>query len=76
MSLPQDFVSALDVEDYIGCSSVHGVGPCIAVFDSIREDGLHMANVYPAPLFSRSQMRRLVIHAMELLHGAIASARS
>lgn len=70
------FSESLGVEDYIGCSSVHGVGPCFAIFDSIREDGLHMANVYPAPLFSRSQMTALVKSMMKFLKGAIEDSRS
>lgn len=50
----------LGLEDYIGCSSVHGVGPSIAVFDTIRDDQLDSALVYPAPLHSRDQMEGIV----------------
>ncbi|CAI7891908.1 unnamed protein product [Closterium sp. NIES-53] len=32
----QRFVESLGVEDYVGCSSVHGVGPCFAIFDSLQ----------------------------------------
>eukprot|EP00475_Leptophrys_vorax_P037816 TRINITY_DN6572_c0_g1_i2.p1 TRINITY_DN6572_c0_g1~~TRINITY_DN6572_c0_g1_i2.p1 ORF type:complete len:146 (-),score=12.74 TRINITY_DN6572_c0_g1_i2:102-539(-) len=64
------FVDRLGVEDYVGCSSVHGVGPCLAIFDSLREDGLHLSNVYSTPLFSHSLMRQLVTKMMELLQAA------
>ncbi|XP_073135450.1 uncharacterized protein [Henckelia pumila] len=50
----------LGVEDYIGCGSVHGVGPSIAFFDTIRDGELDCACVYPAPLHSREQMSELV----------------
>ncbi|CAL0310526.1 unnamed protein product [Lupinus luteus] len=48
------------VEDYMGCASVHGVGPSIAIFDTIREGKLDCIFVYPAPLHSREQMQDLV----------------
>lgn len=47
------------VEDYMGCASVHGVGPSIAVFDTIRDGSLDCVCVYPAPLHSREQMQEL-----------------
>ncbi|XP_010520704.1 PREDICTED: uncharacterized protein LOC104799759 [Tarenaya hassleriana] len=48
------------VEDYLGCSSVHGVGPSIAVFDTMRDGCLDCMCVYPSPLHSRDQMQGLV----------------
>ncbi|OIW11362.1 hypothetical protein TanjilG_19618 [Lupinus angustifolius] len=48
------------VEDYMGCASVHGVGPSIAIFDTIRDGRLDCICVYPAPLHSREQMIELV----------------
>ncbi|XP_061353444.1 uncharacterized protein LOC133298205 [Gastrolobium bilobum] len=48
------------VEDYMGCASVHGVGPSIAIFDTIRDGSLDCVCVYPAPLHSREQMQELV----------------
>lgn len=50
----------IGVEDCIGCASVHGVGPSIAIFDAIRDGGLDCACVYPTPLHSREQMQQLV----------------
>jgi len=51
---------AIGLEDYMGCSSVHGVGPSLAVFDTIRNGALDCACVYPAPLHSRKQMQELI----------------
>lgn len=48
------------VEDYMGCASVHGVGPSIAIFDTIRDGSLDCVCVYPAPLHSREQMQDVV----------------
>ncbi len=50
----------LGLEDYMGCASVHGVGPSIAIFDTIRDGLLDCVCVYPAPLHSREQMQELV----------------
>ncbi|KAA8518562.1 hypothetical protein F0562_016036 [Nyssa sinensis] len=50
----------IGLEDYLGCSSVHGVGPSIAIFDTIRDGQLDCACVYPSPLHSREQMQELV----------------
>lgn len=48
------------LEDYIGCGSVHGIGPSIAFFDTIRDGQLDCVCVYPSPLHSRDQMLDLV----------------
>ncbi|XP_030441299.1 uncharacterized protein LOC115663442 [Syzygium oleosum] len=50
----------IGVGDYIGCASVHGVGPSIAFFDTIRDGELDCACVYPSPLHSREQMQKLI----------------
>ncbi|KAI4300499.1 hypothetical protein L6164_033870 [Bauhinia variegata] len=48
------------IEDYMGCASVHGVGPSIAIFDTVRDGCLDCVCVYPTPLHSREQMQELV----------------
>ncbi|KAK4755218.1 hypothetical protein SAY87_008975 [Trapa incisa] len=60
------------LEDYIGCSSVHGAGPSIAFFHTVRNGQLDCACVYPSPLHSREQitkfvddMRRILINCDE-----------
>ncbi|CAK9159827.1 unnamed protein product [Ilex paraguariensis] len=50
----------IGLEDYIGCASVHNVGPSIAIFDTIRDGELDCACVYPSPLHSREQMLELI----------------
>nr|CAD1825869.1 unnamed protein product [Ananas comosus var. bracteatus] len=62
-----DLQKALGVEDYVGCASVHGVGPSIAVFDTIRDEQLDCACVYPAPLHSRKQIEGVVEHMKRIL---------
>lgn len=48
------------VEDYVVCSSVHGIGPNIAIFNTIRGGELDCACVYPSPLYSRKRMLELI----------------
>lgn len=48
------------LKDFIGCASIHGVGPSVAVFDTIRDGKLDCVFVYPAPLHSRQQMQHFV----------------
>lgn len=62
-----DLHQEIGLEDYIGCSSVHGVGPSIAVFDTIRNGRLDCACVYPTPLHSREQMQDLIDHMKKIL---------
>lgn len=50
----------IGLEDYIGCSSVHGVGPSIAIFDTLRDGQLDCACVYPSPLHCEEQMQKLI----------------
>ncbi|KAL1541392.1 hypothetical protein AAHA92_25620 [Salvia divinorum] len=57
---PNKLKEAMGFEDFIGCASVHGVGPSIAVFDTIRRGALDCAFVYPFPLFSREQMNDFI----------------
>ncbi|KAL9150166.1 hypothetical protein ABFS82_12G151900 [Erythranthe guttata] len=51
---------AIGLEDFIGCASVHGIGPSIAIFDTIRDGALDCACVFPFPLHSREQMQELI----------------
>lgn len=57
----------LGVEDYEGCASVHGVGPSIAIFDTVRDGCLNCACVYPSPLHSREQMQDLMDRMKSIL---------
>ncbi|XP_050383600.1 uncharacterized protein LOC126800298 [Argentina anserina] len=61
----------LGLEDYEGCASVHGVGPSLAIFDSIRDGGLNCACIYPSPLHSREQMQDLMDHMKSILVEAV-----
>uniref|UniRef100_A0A7N0THJ1 Phthiocerol/phthiodiolone dimycocerosyl transferase C-terminal domain-containing protein n=1 Tax=Kalanchoe fedtschenkoi TaxID=63787 RepID=A0A7N0THJ1_KALFE len=58
------------VEDSMACVSIHGVGPSIAIFDTLRDGRLDCACVYPSPLHSREQMADLVHRMKSLLVGA------
>ncbi|ESQ45238.1 hypothetical protein EUTSA_v10010329mg [Eutrema salsugineum] len=62
------------VRDYIGCASIHGVGPSVAVFDSLRDGKLDCAFVYPSPLHSREQMDGLIQHMKAILLQGSASS--
>ncbi|KZV48964.1 hypothetical protein F511_09562 [Dorcoceras hygrometricum] len=57
----------LGVECYMGCASAHGVGPSVAIFDTIRDGELDCACVYPSPLHSRGQMNELVDRMRKVL---------
>ncbi|XP_015970520.1 uncharacterized protein LOC107494000 [Arachis duranensis] len=57
----------IGLEDYVGCASAHGVGPSIAIFDTIRNGKLDCACVYPSPLHSREQVQELVDHMKKIL---------
>lgn len=66
----------LGLRDYIGCASVHGVGPSIALFDTVRDGELDCACVYPSPLHSREQMEELVANMKKILVDACSSVDS
>nr|POF07434.1 hypothetical protein CFP56_29200 [Quercus suber] len=61
------------LEDYMGCASVHGVGPSIAMFDTIRDGKLDCVCVYPAPLHSREQMQVLIDNIKAVLVNGIVA---
>ncbi|BBM99575.1 hypothetical protein MPTK1_1g22120 [Marchantia polymorpha subsp. ruderalis] len=63
----EDLAKEMGVEHYLGCSSIHGVGPALAMFDSVRKGALHITSIYPSPLYSRSQMRTYVSTMLELM---------
>ena len=64
------------MEDYVGTPTVHGIGPCIGIFEELRSTGLHLTFVYPTPLISPALMRHTVEQAMEYLVAAADSARA
>ncbi|EPS70645.1 hypothetical protein M569_04115 [Genlisea aurea] len=57
----------IGVDDYIGCSSVHGIGPSIAVFDTVRDGELDCILVYPSPLHSREQIEEIAAKMTTIL---------
>ncbi|KAM4090346.1 hypothetical protein ACJW30_09G054400 [Castanea mollissima] len=68
-----DMQHEVGLEDYMGCASVHGVGPSIAMFDTVRDGKLDCVCVYPAPLHSREQMRELIDNMKAVLVNGIAA---
>lgn len=64
-----NLLQELGLEDYIGCSSVHGIGPSIAIFDTVRDGQLDCACVYPSPLHSRKQIQELIDDMKNILVG-------
>lgn len=51
--------------------SMHGVGPCVAVCDTlVNGNDLSLTFVYAQPVYSRSQMQDFGASAMELLNAA------
>ncbi|KAH6798884.1 GATA zinc finger protein [Perilla frutescens var. frutescens] len=69
---PNKLKEVIGLEDFIGCASVHGVGPSMAVFDTIRDGKLDCAFVYPFPLFSREQMQEFMDKINRILLKGIA----
>ncbi|XP_011077851.1 uncharacterized protein LOC105161749 [Sesamum indicum] len=57
----------IGLEDFVGCASVHGVGPSIAIFDTIRDGKMDSACVFPFPLHSREQMQELIDELKRIL---------
>ncbi|CAK9323031.1 unnamed protein product [Citrullus colocynthis] len=57
----------IGIDDYIGCASIHGIGPSAAVFDTVRNGRLDCACIYPSPLHSREQMEALLNNMKTLL---------
>ncbi|KAL8527078.1 hypothetical protein ACS0TY_016076 [Phlomoides rotata] len=60
----------IGVEEYLGCSSAHGIGPSLAFFDTIRDGQLDCTLVYPAPLHSRDQITQLLYLIKNILINA------
>ncbi|XP_062226819.1 uncharacterized protein LOC133925029 [Phragmites australis] len=63
-----DLQSKVGVEDCVCCATVHGIGPSIGVFDSIRDGRLDCACVYPSPLHSRKQVEEVFDKVRRILH--------
>ncbi|CAO1944323.1 unnamed protein product [Urochloa humidicola] len=55
------------VEDCVCCATVHGIGPSIGVFDSIKDGRLDCACMYPAPLHSRKQIQEIFDKVKQIL---------
>ncbi|KAL4605899.1 hypothetical protein ACB092_09G063400 [Castanea dentata] len=68
-----DMQHEVGLEDYMGCASVHGVGPSIAMFDTVRDGKLDCVCVYPAPLHSREQMQELIDNMKAVLVNGIVA---
>lgn len=51
----------------MGCSSVHGVGPCLGIFDSISDGILDLCFVCVEPLFEREVMEKFLGNLIGIL---------
>lgn len=60
---------AVGAKNYLSCSSVHGVGPCLGIFSFMRQGSLHFSFVYPSPLLARLQVQNLVDSILFYLSG-------
>ncbi|PWZ08202.1 hypothetical protein Zm00014a_027425 [Zea mays] len=65
--------SKAGVEDCVCCATVHGIGPSIGVFDSIKDGKLDWACVYPSPLHSRKQVQEIFDKVKQILRHAAAA---
>lgn len=72
VSLPP--LRALQTERFVGCASVHGVGPCLGLFSVIFDGCLQYTLTFPTPLFSREQVGQVreSMHAV-LKDGPVSS---
>jgi hypothetical protein len=66
LQLEKDF-DELGLIGYMGCSSIHGVGPSLAIFDCICRGALCLNCVFPSPLHSCDQMQELVSDIVSFL---------
>ncbi|KAK3162549.1 hypothetical protein QOZ80_1BG0090820 [Eleusine coracana subsp. coracana] len=55
------------VEDCVCCATVHGIGPSIGVFDTVRDGRLECECIYPAPLHSRKQVQEIFDEVKRIL---------
>lgn len=62
-----EMAGEIGLEDFVGCASAHGVGPSLALFDTIRNGKLDCACIYPWPLHSKEQIEGLVDHMKRIL---------
>ena len=51
----------------MGCASSHGIGPSIAILDTVRDGRLDYVCVYPSPLHSRGQMQEFIDNMKSVL---------
>jgi hypothetical protein len=59
--------SQAGVEDCVCCATVHGIGPSISMFDTIRDGRLECACMHPAPLHSRKQVQEVLDKVTRIL---------
>ncbi|KAJ7548926.1 hypothetical protein O6H91_07G033300 [Diphasiastrum complanatum] len=69
--IPQSFADAAssnsNLTDWVTCSSVNGVGPCLALYPFLTDGCLQVNYVYCSPLFSHTQIQQIVDGIQELL---------
>uniref|UniRef100_A0A0D9V833 Phthiocerol/phthiodiolone dimycocerosyl transferase C-terminal domain-containing protein n=1 Tax=Leersia perrieri TaxID=77586 RepID=A0A0D9V833_9ORYZ len=62
-----DLQSKAGVEEFVSCATLHGVGPSIGMFDSMRDGQLDFVCMYPFPLHSRKQMQEILNKVKQIL---------
>ncbi|GLJ06878.1 hypothetical protein SUGI_0051100 [Cryptomeria japonica] len=61
-------LSSLSVKDWITCTSLNGIGPCLALYPVLRNGCLRVSFVYCNPLFSTETIKCLVDDISSMLN--------
>lgn len=64
----KESTSYLNLKDWVTCSSINGVGPCLALYPDFRYGCLRVSFVYCSPLFSAETMHKLVDDISSMLN--------
>jgi len=64
----KESISYLKLRDWVTCSSINGVGPCLALYPDFRYGFLRVSFVYCSPLFSAETMHKLVDDISSMLN--------
>eukprot|EP00253_Pinus_taeda_P009517 PITA_09517 len=64
----KESTSYLNLRDWVSCSSINGVGPCLALYPEFRHGCLRVSFVYCSPLFSAETVHKLVDDISSMLN--------
>ncbi|KAG6553104.1 hypothetical protein Mapa_005442 [Marchantia paleacea] len=71
INIPKEEAEYLQLKDHVVYISVHGAGPCVAIYVFLEDGAIKFTFCYPSPMFSRLHIQTVIDTGMQYLTSSL-----